>query len=264
MQMPRRQPVHALHLGGGDRRRDEARRLRDVLNSGLERGRLWPDRLPDELEMASTHGASRNAIREAFGLLVAEGRVERQVGAGSFSRSVPPRYPFDRIIDGASIRDERHDRRGARLLGFRVLEEVPNGLRSTLGLPASCHRLAVFERLTVMDAIPSELRTYLLAIPDGIEIDQDACAGDVYNYMEEQLGVYIAGGTRAVSAMTADASSALHLGVPEASALLFMESRLYDDAGEAVLITFGRHRNDQLTVTFRTERPANVRRAASA
>jgi GntR family transcriptional regulator len=218
--------------------------------------------------MATTHGASRNAIREAFGLLVAEGRVERQVGTGSFSRDVPARYPFDRIVEGSSIQDELHGRRQTRLLGFRVLEDVPDGLRSTLGLPESCRRLAVFERVGRVDGWPTELRTYLMAVPDGVEVDEEACQGDVYGYMENALGLRIVGGTRAVSAMVADESSAAHLGVPVASALLFMESRLHDERGDIVLITFGRHRNDYLTVTFRTERTTerttDVPRAASA
>ncbi|MBV9595030.1 MAG: GntR family transcriptional regulator [Actinobacteria bacterium] len=264
MPIPRRQPVHALHLGGADRRRDEARRLRDVFNSGLERGRLWPERLPDELDMAAAHGASRNAVREAFGLLVAEGRVERQVGAGSFSRRVPARYPFDRIVEGTTIQDELHDRRRSKLLGFRVLDEVPDGLRSTLGFAVACRRLAVFERISGIDGMPTELRTYLLAVPDGVEVDRAACVADVYGYIEDAFGRHIAGGTRAVSAMVADESTALHLNVPPGSALLFMESRLEDENGDVVLITFGRHRNDHLTVTFRTVRPAGVRRAASA
>ena len=262
MRRPRRQPVHALHLGGSDRRRDEARRLRDVLNSGLEHGRLWPDRLPDELEMATTHGASRNAIREAFALLVAEGRVERQVGSGSFSREVPPRYPFDRIVEGSSIDDDRSPLRSQRLLGFRTIESVPPGLRVTLGLPETCGRLAVFERVTAYGGVPTDLRTFLLPIPVGLLIDINACAADVYLYMEQVLGVVIDGGSRAVSAIAADPSSAALLGVPELSPLLFMESRLYDPSGNIVLISYGRHSKDALTVTFRAERPTPHRRAA--
>ncbi len=262
MQRPRRQPVHALHLGGTDRRRDEARRLRDVLNSGLEQGQLLSDRLPDELEVAKTHGASRNAIREAFGLLVSEGRVERQVGSGSFSRTVPVRYPFDRIVEGSTIEDERRPLRSQRLLGFRILESIPAGLQSTLGLPESCHRLAVFERLTAMAGVPSDLRTFLLPLPDTLLVDTNACVADVYLYMEQSLGITIHSGSRAVSAIAADASSAALLEVAEGSPVLFMESRLFNPAGDIVLITYGRHSKDSLTVTFRAERPSQHRRAA--
>jgi GntR family transcriptional regulator len=262
MQRHRRQPVHALHLGGTDRRRDEARRLRDILNSGLEQGHLSSDRLPDELDMARTHGASRNAIREAYALLVTEGRVERQVGSGSFMRTVPVRYPFDRIVEGSTIEDERRPLRSQRLLGFRVLETVPAGLRSSLGLPDSCRRLAVFERLTAMAGVPSDLRTFLLPLPDGLLVDIHACTTDVYLYLEQSLGITIDNGSRAVSAIAVDASSAALLEVPEGSPALFMESRLFDPNGNIILITYGRHSKDSLTVTFRAERPTQHRRAA--
>ncbi len=132
---------------------------------------------------------------------------------------------------------------------------MPTGLRTTLGLSESCRRLAVFERVTAMAGVPSDLRTFLLPLPEGLLVDVRACSSDVYLYMEQSLGITIDSGSRAVSAIAADASSAVLLQVPEGSPVLFMESRLFDPAGDIVLITYGRHNKDSLTVTFRAERP---------
>jgi GntR family transcriptional regulator len=243
----------ALQLAGHDRRRDEARRLRDLLNTILERTQGNPARLPDERLISKGFGMSRNSVREALHLLADEGRIERNVGSGSFARMVPARNPFDRIVDFSKAdRDIRADTR-AESMGFRMLSSVPETLRDALRLPEGV-ALAIFERIVRRDDVPVELRTHFLPLREGDHMTAEDVLGDVYELIEVRFRRPIARATRAVSALAADPSSADVLKVELGSPLLLMESTLVDAAGDVVMVTYGRHRSDRMTVTFSAER----------
>src|SRR5258706_7282991 len=143
-------PSPTLHLGSHDRRRNEARRLRDLLNTVLERTHGRPARLPDERLIAEGFGMSRNGVREALNLLAEEGRIERNVGSGSFARVVPDRKPFDRIIDFSKAEHDIPVDTSSSSLGLRTLPRVPETMRQALGLAHEVS-LAIFERLVWRD-----------------------------------------------------------------------------------------------------------------
>jgi GntR family transcriptional regulator len=243
----------SLHLSSHDRRRDEARRLRDLINTGLERSLGRPARLPDERLIAEGFGMSRNGVREALNLLAEEGRIERNVGAGSFARVVPARKPFDRIVDFSKAEHDLPVDTSSSAVGFRTLTSVPETMRQALGLSEGVS-LAIFERVVWREGVPIELRTYFLPLCRGEEMTAADVQRDVYEVIEAGFGRLISGAHRAVSAVAADPSSAALLRVRPGSPLLFMESTLVDTEGRVVLVTYGRHRSDHVTVTFAAER----------
>ena len=67
--------------------RDAAERIRAIIDGGRLSGpgRLGAGRLPSERELADTLGVSRRVLRQALGLLEAEGRISRQHGRGTFA-----------------------------------------------------------------------------------------------------------------------------------------------------------------------------------
>ncbi len=67
--------------------RDAAERIRALIDGGRLRGpgRLGAGRLPSERELSEELGVSRRVLRQALGLLEAEGRISRQHGRGTFA-----------------------------------------------------------------------------------------------------------------------------------------------------------------------------------
>src|ERR1700733_9775970 len=65
------------------RRADWARQVADVLRRQVLQGAFPDGLLPGEASLAQAFGASRNAIRDAFGMLRAEGLLVRVQGVGT-------------------------------------------------------------------------------------------------------------------------------------------------------------------------------------
>lgn len=67
--------------------RDTAARIRELIDGGRlsGSGRLGSGRLPPERKLAEELGVSRRTLRQALGLLEAEGRISRHHGRGTFA-----------------------------------------------------------------------------------------------------------------------------------------------------------------------------------
>ena len=65
-------------------------RLAELILADSARAGLGPgSRLPTERKLAADMGATRTSIRQALGVLEAEGHISREVGRGTFLRRVP-------------------------------------------------------------------------------------------------------------------------------------------------------------------------------
>lgn len=68
------------------------RQLADLLRADIVSGRLGPGSgLPSENHIGQQHGLGREAVRQAFGILRAEGLIVTERGTGSRVRELPPR-----------------------------------------------------------------------------------------------------------------------------------------------------------------------------
>src|SRR5262245_6685577 len=67
--------------------REAAERIRALIEGGrlAGSGRLGAGRLPPERTLADSLGVSRRVLRQALGMLEAEGRISRQHGRGTFA-----------------------------------------------------------------------------------------------------------------------------------------------------------------------------------
>lgn len=76
------------------------KQIADGVRDQIASGELAPsDALPSERMLMDTYGAARGTVRQAIGLLRAEGLIEVEHGRGSFVRPSPPirRLAYDRF-----------------------------------------------------------------------------------------------------------------------------------------------------------------------
>jgi GntR family transcriptional regulator len=243
-----------LKLSSADRRRDVARRLRDILNMSMSRGYGTQQRLPDEREISIAYGVSRNGVREGLRLLAEEALIERHAGAGSFVRAIPSRHSSDRLLDFTNPAQDSPIYSAAEVIGFRVLSDIPAQLRAMFELADLSTSLVIFERRSIHAGKLRGLHTYYLPLHAGEVVVEADAAGDIYELIETRFGRRVHSAVRAVSAVAADPSSAALLNTPPGAPVLFTESVVRSVEGEVLLVNYARHRHDQLTVTFTAER----------
>jgi len=112
--------------------REAAERIRAMIDGGRLRGpgRLGAGRLPSERELAEEFGISRRVLRQALGLLEAEGRISRQHGRGTFATDA--RHATESLVQEMSRLTNPVDTLEARL-AIEPMQARLAALRATSG-----------------------------------------------------------------------------------------------------------------------------------
>jgi DNA-binding FadR family transcriptional regulator len=112
--------------------REAAERIRAMIDGGRLRGpgRLGSGRLPSERELAEEFGVSRRVLRQALGLLEAEGRISRQHGRGTFATDA--RHATQSLVHEMSRLNNPVDTLEARL-AIEPMQARLAALRATQG-----------------------------------------------------------------------------------------------------------------------------------
>lgn len=112
--------------------RDAAERIRAMIDGGRLRGpgRLGAGRLPSERELSDELGVSRRVLRQALGLLEAEGRISRQHGRGTFATDA--RHATESLVHEMSRLNNPVDTLEARL-AIEPMQARLAALRATQG-----------------------------------------------------------------------------------------------------------------------------------
>ena len=214
--------------------------IKGLLEKSLEASEWGPGAaIPSEMELAVRFGVSQGTVRKAIGALAADNLVVRKQGKGTFvATHTEEQFSSFRFL---RIRhDDGHDEYpGSRLLDLKrgkAGAEVARTLEIKPGDP-----LVILRRVLewggqgiVLDEI-----TLPAALFRGLtRARYDAYHGSMYGLFESQFGVRMLKARERLSAIAADAASALVLGVPVGSPLL---------AVDRVTLTYG-------------DRPVEVRR----
>jgi len=154
--------------GSSRPRAERARQLADVLRQRITSGDFADRVLPDEQRLGAVFGASRNAVREALGLLRVEGLITRRPGVGT--TVVMPKYGhgIDRLAGLAEVLTGY----GTVTNQVRVAEVVPRapvGIAERLELPPGAGAVRI-ERLRRLDGLPLSLDTSYLTPEVGHEV----------------------------------------------------------------------------------------------
>ncbi|NYH88148.1 UTRA domain-containing protein [Actinopolymorpha rutila] len=194
--------------------------LRRILESLID-GELGPDApIPSERDLMAAHRVSRMTVREAIGQLVAEGRLYRVRGKGTFVAA--PRV--DSMLELTSFTEDMR-RRGHEpaTVVLRSVEAVPPApVRRALGLTAAQTAYRV-ERLRIADGVPMALEDgwYAADRAPGL-LDRDL-SQSLYAVLSRSYGVVIDAAKQTLRSEVADAQTARILGVTVGAPLLALD-----------------------------------------
>lgn len=208
-------------------------------------------RIPTEFDLAEAFGVSRITAKRALDELAAEGLVERRRGKGTHvihrSRPKPMTSPLTGLLENLEVLAE-HTR--VRLLNFRrALPPEPIRAMFDSG-PQEALALAVRLRLqgdTPFGYYTSWTRTEHPAFDEaGLSHSSRLKLFDVAGIQFKQV-------EQVLSAVNADAISAMHLEVEPGTALLSLERLSYDSEGNLVDLLNVLYRPDQFTYRMKLD-----------
>ncbi len=226
--------------------------LRDRILSGeIPRG----SRIPTEFELATAFGVSRITAKRALDELADEGLVERRRGKGTHvihrSQPKPQHSPLTGLLESLEVLAE-HTR--IRLLQFRR-SVPPEPIRALFDV-ADGEVLANAIRLRLRGDTPFGYYTSWTRT-DQPAFSEQALATTSRLQLFRDIGIRIRQVDQSLSAVNADAMSALHLEVEPGTALLALERRSYDEEGQLVDLLNILYRPDQFSYRMRLDVEAN-------
>lgn len=218
------------------------RLLRDrILNGEIPRG----ERIPTEFELATAFGVSRITAKRALDELAAEGLVERRRGKGTHVihnlRPRPMHSPLTGLLESLEVLAE-HSR--VNLLQFSRTSP-PEPIRQIFDLEPD-KQLVLAVRLRLRSDIPFGYYTSWTRTDQGA-FNRKALASTSRLKLFRDIGIHIHQIEQVLSAVNADAVSAMHLRVEPGTALLALERRSYDREGLLIDLLSILYRPDQFT-----------------
>jgi GntR family transcriptional regulator len=210
--------------------------------------------LPTELLISEQLGISRGTVRQAINALVAEGRLNRVQGRGTFvSEPATALHLAQRFTSFAEDMREKNIPFSSQVLSGKV---IPAEGRLLTKLRLNYGDNAIYlERLGGVNLEPFVLAfTYLpAALCPGL-LDKDLTDRPLYEILEGDYGLRLARATRTVEASLADEYEAKLLQVPQGSPIHFMHSLAYLDDGRPIEYGRLRFRGDRSRITFEVKR----------
>jgi len=207
--------------------------------------------IPDEISLAKEFGCSRMTMKRALDLLVVEGLLYRKRGHGTF------------IVQSAINKSKVNVATNQSLLGLsNLLKEksvTSKVIKFEVQFPTEevAMHLAIDEktpvyyliRLRLVDGEPYVMeKTYMptTLIPG---IKDEVLYGSVYKYIQEDLGLKIAGSHRIIRACKSDQLDQEHLECLPDDPILEVEHVGFLNNGVPFEYSFSRHRYDKFEVT---------------
>lgn len=193
-----------------------------MLRQQITSGAFADGALPDERTLGRQLDASRNAVREALGLLRAEGLITRRRGVGTTVLAPVYGHGLDRLAGLA----EALTGYGTVTNEVRAAHQVPHvpaPVAGRLGLPAGAGAVYV-ERLRRLNGAPLSLDATYLTPDIGCQLLSCDLAGrDLFALIEEITGQRLGRADVAVHAVNADPDTATSLGIAEGAAVFAID-----------------------------------------
>lgn len=198
--------------------------LREILLELMDTELSVDTSIPSERELAERYGLSRMTVRQAVDSLVAEGRLNRVAGVGTFVAE--PK--MDVQIRLASFSEDMRSRGmqpGTTVLG---LERISAGAHIAKELEVSVGDSVIrIDRLRYADGVPMSVQsTYLpeSLVPGLFDRGLD---GSLHQQLRQRHGLELTWGEQTIEAAAADAATARLLEIPDRSVVLLLRRRTF-------------------------------------
>nr|WP_211658293.1 GntR family transcriptional regulator [Phytoactinopolyspora halophila] len=200
------------------------RQLREILLAMVE-GELVPDApIPSEREIVQRFGVSRATVREAVGRLVAEGRLYRVRGKGTFVSA--PKVESQMHLSSFTEDMRRRGHKPSTVVLGADETVAPPPARAALGLDVTDRAFRI-ERLRSADGAPMAHEvSWLPASPLPGLLERDLTSS-VYSILAHDYGRVLDSAAQTVWAEGADPLRARLLRVPAAAPLLVFRKTSY-------------------------------------
>ncbi|MFC7327556.1 GntR family transcriptional regulator [Marinactinospora rubrisoli] len=217
--------------------------LREILLDWIEdSGLAVDDAIPSERELGVRYGLSRMTVRQTIDHLVAEGKLYRVPGKGTFVA----RPKIEMSLRLASFTEDMRARGfvpGSRDLARRV-DPASGHLARLFGVQpgAPVHHI---ERLRTADGEPMAIERSNIPVAVAPGLAGRPLAGrSLYELLEEEYGVLLDSGEQTIEAGLCDPADARLLGLPPGSAVLLLQRRSFA-AGACVEVAISTYRADR-------------------
>jgi len=193
---------------------------------------LWPPetRLPSERELCDLFGISRITVRQALDQLVAEGRLVRSHGRGTFVAVVPVRKPLLPLVGFSEDMASRGLHPGARVVRFESTR-TPAPVASELQLPPG-QTIIVLKRVRLADGAPMAVET--VHAPERMFpgfLDENLEDQSFYGLLQRRYGVRPARASQSWQAVSCPRPDAKLLRIRTGSPVLQICRTTYDASG---------------------------------
>lgn len=202
--------------------------------------------IPTERELAAQLATSRTTVRQALVELVAEGRLVRRQGSGTYVAEAKISWP----LHLASFTEQAAANglvAASELLGterIRADEEVADRLGLSVGDPV--HRL---DRLRLADDRPMAVELSLLSAKRFPHLTRRiAASGSLHALLQDHYGVRLRRGQETIDTIPAAPREAALLQADVGSPMLVVKRHSFDDEGNAVEWGTTWFRGDRITL----------------
>jgi len=210
--------------------------------------------LPPETVISEQLGVSRGTVRQAINALVAEGRLKRTRGRGTFVTE--PSTALHLVQYFASFTEDMQARNipfSSRVLAKKLIP-AEGRLATKLGVKPG-EDVYYLERLGGMNDEPFVLAfSYLPAALCPALLDRDLADKSLYSVLEDDYDLQLGRDSRTLEAAQADEYEAELLDIPQGSPSHFMQSLAYLKDGRPIEYSRLRFRGDRSQVSFEVKR----------